>query len=104
MHITTPPISDIVMIVPTSLYSSTVSQHLRVHIHAEHGVTLGLLREKLDETLRECRIRDDRLPIRKVEDGPLQEKDFVTAWGKKEHAMFLVQLQPAKDDTAGVSQ
>jgi hypothetical protein len=91
MYLTTPPISDVVINVPTSAGSFTVSEHIRVNVHAGGGITLGLLCDRLEETLRKFRMKDGRHRAQKKKDGPLREKDFVKGWGKKEHVMFLVQ-------------
>lgn len=97
MYLTTPPISDVVIQIPTSVGSFTVSETIRVIVHAESGVTLGLLYDRLEETLRKFRMKDGRHRAQKRKDGPLVEKDCVRGWGKKEHVMFLVK---APEDTA----
>lgn len=106
MYLTKPPITDIVIHVPTIVGSgrSTLpqSEHIRVDIHSEHGVTLGLLRNSVEDTLKEFRMRDGRQLAQKRKDGPLKEDDFVRGWGETQRVMFLV--QPGEDAVDPESQ
>lgn len=90
MYLTKPPVTDIVIHVPTIVGSGfptwPPSEHIRVDIHSEHGVTLGLLRDNVEDTLKDVRVRDARHLSQKRKDGPLKEKDFVIGWGKKEQS------------------
>jgi hypothetical protein len=93
MYLTSPPIIDVVINVPTSISGRLATKYLRVNVHAEHGITLGLLRDKVEETLlRAYHMKDVKILAGKKKDGPpLQQEDFVRCWGKEEHPMFLVQ-------------
>jgi len=76
MFLTRPPITDIIIDVPTSVGRSTFverTEHIRVNIHVEHGVTLGLLSDKVEEMLKKFPIKDRR----DRSNGPLQPQDFV---------------------------
>ena len=99
MYVTTPPITNIVIHVPTTVGSGGSvlghGEHIRVNIHSENGVTLGLLRGRVEDTLKEFRMKDGRHRAQIRKEGPLEEKDFVKGWGKKEQVMFLV--QPEED-------
>lgn len=99
MYLTTPPIASIVIHVPTTVGSGGFvvgqGEHIRVNIHSENGVTLGILRGRVEDTLKEFRMKDGRHRAQIRKEGPLKEKDFVKGWGKKEQVMFLV--QPEED-------
>lgn len=90
MYLTTPPISDVVIRVPTAVAAGSTIEPIRVNVHAEHGITLGLLRDRVEETLKKFRMKDCRHPVQKKKTGPLSEKDFAKSWGKQENVMFLV--------------
>lgn len=106
MYITTPPITDVVIHVPTTVaaWDATVSpdEHIRVNVHSEHGITLGMLRDKVEETLKKFRMKDGRSLSQKRKNGPLREEDFVRGWGNVAQVMFLVQptLSKPTEDTA----
>lgn len=106
MCLTEPPITDILIDVPTVVcaMSSFVRQteRIRVNIHSEHGVTLGLLRNRVEDTLKEFLMRDGRYLGQQRRDGPLKEDDFAKGWGEKQQAMFLV--QPEQDAVDPESQ
>lgn len=89
MYLTTPPIVDVVVHLPTSVGMGTL-EGLRIVVHATNGITLGLVRDRVEERLRNIRVKDRRHPVQKRKTGPLTEKDFVKGWGKKEHVMFIV--------------
>ena len=92
MYLTSPSITDVVINVPTSISGRLATKYLRLNVHDEHGITLGLLRDKVEETLlRAYHMKEVRLLAWKKGDGPLQQEDFVRGWGKEEHPMFLVQ-------------
>jgi len=101
MYLTAPPITDIMIHVPTTVDppGSTVSrgEEFTINIHSEHGVTLGLLYDTVEGTLKKFRMVDERCRAQKRKEGPLKEKDYVKGWGNKERVMFLVQ---PKEDTA----
>lgn len=90
MHLTSPPITGVVFHVLTSAGSWTEAVQIRVNVLAEHGVTLGVLRDRVEETLKKFRMKDGRHRAEKRKNGPLQEKDYVKGWGKKERVMFLI--------------
>lgn len=100
MHLTSPPVTDVVIHIPTSAGSWTEAEQIRVNVHAEHGVTLGLLRDRVEETLKKFRMKDGRHRAEKRKNGPLQEKDYVKGWGKKENVMFLIQPTEGAADLA----
>jgi hypothetical protein len=75
-----PPITDIVLRIPTNVGSYPNPQFLRIVVHAASGITLGLVRD-----------RDGRPVIEKRRNGPLSEKDFASNWGKRDHVMFSFQ-------------
>ena len=102
MFLTTPPITDIVIAIQTSVGGVSIAGPVRFKIHAEGGITLGLFSDRIEELLRNIFIKDARHEFERRDDGPLQEKDFVRGWGDKEHAMFLV--QPTRDATGLQSQ
>lgn len=101
MYLTTPPVTDIVIHVPITVgpagYTGSLDDHITVNIHSEHGVTLGLLHETVEGTLRTFRMKDGRPRAQQRKEGPLKEDDYVKGWGKKERIMFLVQ---PKEDAA----
>lgn len=101
MYLTTPPITDIVLRIPTSLGIGT-EEGFRVVIHAQDGITLGLVRDTVEERLRNIRIKDRRHPVQKRKTGALTEKDYARSWGKQEHVMFIV--KDARDLESNGSQ
>lgn len=102
MYLTSPPITDVVIHVPMSAGSWTEAVQIRVNVHAERGVTLGLLCDRVEETLKKFSMKDGRHRAEKRKNGPLQEKDYVKGWGKKENVMFLT--QPTEDTADLASQ
>jgi hypothetical protein len=101
MYLTKPPVTDIVIHVPITVgpagYTGSLDDHITANIHSEHGVTLGLLHETVEGTLRTFRMKDGRPRAQQRKEGPLKEDDYVKGWGKKERIMFLVQ---PKEDAA----
>jgi hypothetical protein len=91
MYLTMPPITDIVLRIPTNVGSYPNPQFLRIVVHAASGITLGLVRDRVEEVLRKVKIRDGRPVIEKRRNGPLSEKDFASNWGKRDHVMFSFQ-------------
>ena len=99
MYLTKPPITDIVIHVPTIVGAESSSlhqvEHIKINIQSWHGVTLGLLCDKVEDMLKEVQMRDGGHSSQKKNDGSFKEDDFVRGWNEKQRVMFLV--QPKKD-------
>jgi hypothetical protein len=94
MYLTSPPITDIIFALPASVghrrYHDDTQYH-QISIHAEHGVTLGMLHERLEERMKMFRLQDVKSRVQKIEEKHRDGKHFVRNWGKKEFPIFLVQ-------------
>ena len=88
LYLTAPPITDIVVRLQTNLASDL--RYYQIDVHAEMGVTLGLVCDKVERKLDQISIIDSRSGAGKRKCNPPTEGDFFGRWGRNAHPLFIV--------------
>lgn len=65
-----------------------------MRVEAEGGVTLGLVKDELEKTLRNFRIKDCLYPVQQRK-RKLNVQEFVKGWGKREFVVYIT--KPEED-------
>ena len=95
LYLTSPPITDVVIRIQTDLSSD--EKYYQVDVHAEEGITLGVMCDRVETKLRQIPIFDSRKGASKRKSRPPTLHDFLCDWGVEEHPMFIVDVKDAKD-------
>ncbi|GAB7332224.1 hypothetical protein MBLNU13_g04078t2 [Cladosporium sp. NU13] len=101
MYLTLPPITEVVFAMPTAVgrsYEYDTNEYDQITVYAEHGITLGLLHDRLEHQMKRFCIKDVDFRVQRIKEGHPKGKQFAKRWGKKEHPMFLVQRAEGATD------
>jgi hypothetical protein len=102
MYLTSPPIADLAFAMPAmvSRHIDYMDHYFKFNVHAEHGITLGLLYDKLDEQMKTFSIKNVKFHAKRFKKGHPKSKRFIRRWGSKEHPMFVVKTLQDNDNNA----
>lgn len=95
LYLTAPPITDLVIRFQTDLASN--EKYYQVDVHAEEGITLGVMCDRVEKKLRQIPIFDSSKGASKRKSRLPAVRDFLWNWGVEEHTMFIVDVKNAKD-------